>query len=77
MDAQVYYAAVYEDENEDIRLTSSRAIAVLAVRDSIKEAEEVCEEAIKYVNGEVYHRCDVATEELLNEKLEHMKEVKS
>lgn len=77
LDAQVYYAAVYEDENEDIRLTSSRAIAVLAVKDTINEAEQVCEEAIQYIKGEVYHREDVATEALLNEKLEHMKEVKS
>ncbi|MBE6488628.1 MAG: phosphoribosylamine--glycine ligase [Methanosphaera stadtmanae] len=77
LDAEVYYAAVYEDDNQEVHLTSSRAIAVLAVRDSIKEAEIACEEAIKYIKGEVYHRSDVATEELLNDKIEHMKEVKS
>ncbi|WP_455646097.1 phosphoribosylamine--glycine ligase [Methanosphaera sp.] len=76
-DAQVYYAAVYADDNDDVYLTSSRALAILAVRDTIKEAEEVCEAAMKYVEGEVYHRSDVATEALLNEKMEHMKEVRS
>ncbi len=75
-DAQVCYAAVYLDDNDDIRLTSSRAIAVLAVADTIKEAEGTCENAIGYIKGDVYHRSDVATEELLDEKIEHMKEVK-
>lgn len=76
LDAEVYYAAVYSDENDDIKLTSSRAIAVLAVRDTISESEKACEEAINYINGEVYHRRDVATETLLNEKIEHMKEIR-
>ena len=76
LDAEVYYAAVYSDENDDIKLTSSRAIAVLAVRDTISESEKACEEAISYINGEVYHRRDVATEALLNEKIEHMKEIR-
>ena len=75
--AQIYYAAVYQDDNDDIRLTSSRAIGVLAVDDSIEEAEKTCEKAISYIEGEVYHRSDVATTKLLNEKIEHMKEVKS
>lgn len=77
LDAQVYYAAVYQDDNEDIRLTSSRAIGVLAVRDTIEEAEIACEEAIQYIEGEVYHRSDVATDKLLNEKIKHMEEVRS
>ena len=74
--AQVFYAAVYQDMDDSIKLTSSRALGVLAVKDSIKEAEKICEEAIKYVKGEVYHRNDVATEELLNEKIKHMEEVR-
>lgn len=76
LDAQVYYAAVYQDENDDIKLTSSRAIGVLAVRNTIEEAEQACEEAIKFIQGDIYHRRDVATKELLNEKIEHMKKVR-
>ncbi len=77
MDAQVYYAAVYQDDNDDVRLTSSRALGVLAVRDTIEEAEKVCEEAIQYITGDIYHRSDVATEKLLNEKIKHMEEVRN
>lgn len=77
LDAEVYYAAVYQDDNDDVRLTSSRALGVLAVRDTIEEAEIACEEAIKYINGDIYHRSDVATEKLLNEKIKHMEEVRS
>lgn len=76
LDAEVYYAAVYQDENNDIKLTSSRALGVLAVRDTIEEAEKACEQAIQYIKGEIYHRSDVATQELLNEKIKHMKEVR-
>ena len=75
-DAKVFYAAVYADENDDVRLTSSRALGVLATGDTIAEAEAKCEKAIEYIDGEVYHRSDVATEDLLNEKIEHMKQVK-
>lgn len=77
LDAQVYYAAVYQDDNDDVRLTSSRALGVLAVRDTIEEAEKVCEEAIQYITGDIYHRRDVATEKLLNEKIKHMEEVRN
>ena len=76
LDADVFYAAVYQDDDDSIKLTSSRALAVLAVRDTINEAEIAAEEAIQYVSGEVYHRSDVATESLINEKLKHMEEVK-
>ena len=38
LDAEVYYAAVYQDDNDDVRLTSSRALGVLAVRDTIEDA---------------------------------------
>ena len=75
--AEVYYAAVYQDDDDNIRLTSSRAIGVLAIRDSIDEAEQACEEAIKFIDGDIYHRSDVATAKLLEEKMEHMKEVRS
>lgn len=76
LDACVYYAAVYQDDDDSIKLTSSRALGILAIRDSINEAEKVCEEAIEHVKGAIYHRSDVATEELLNEKIEHMKQIK-
>ena len=51
-------------------------MAVLAIRDTIDEAEAACEEAIGFIDGEVYHRSDVATKALLDEKMEHMKNVR-
>jgi len=33
LDAQVYYAAVYQDENDDLKLTSSSALGVLASKE--------------------------------------------
>lgn len=75
LDAELYYASVYEDE-EGVKLTSSRALAVLAVRDTLEEAEQAAEQACNYITGEIYHRSDVATTALIQEKIDHMKEVK-
>ena len=49
----------------------------LSLASKVEEAENACEEAIKYINGDIYHRSDVATEKLLNEKIKHMEEVRS
>lgn len=76
LDVKVFYAAVYADDDENVHLTGSRALGILAMRDTIEEAEVACEEAIEYINGEIYHRSDVATQKLLDEKVKHMNEVK-
>ncbi|MDO5851552.1 MAG: phosphoribosylamine--glycine ligase [Methanobacteriaceae archaeon] len=71
---EVYYAAVYEDD-EGIKLTSSRALGVIATADTISEAESICEDCMKYITGNIYHRSDIATKKSLAEKQENMKKV--
>lgn len=73
--AKVFYAAVNEEE-DGIHLSGSRALGVVAQGDSISEAEEIAEKACSHIKGNVYHRRDVGTKELIEKRVEHMREIK-
>lgn len=72
---KVFYAAVNQD-NDGIRLSSSRALGIVAQGNSIKEAEKIAEESCKFVKGNVYHRSDVGTDSLIEKRIEHMKSLR-
>ena len=74
MGAKVFYAAV-SAEDDGIHLSGSRALGIVASGDSIEEAEKIAEKACEFVKGNVYHRRDVGTTELVNKRVEHMKEI--
>lgn len=74
INAKVFYAAVNQ-EDDGIHLSSSRALGIVASGNSINEAEKIAEEACNYIKGNVYHRKDVGTEELVNLRVKHMKEI--
>lgn len=71
----VYYAAVNQKNNE-IYSSSSRALALVSVGESISEAEEVCEDSTQYVKGDVYHRRDVGTKDLIERRIKNMQRLK-
>ena len=73
--AQVYYAAVNEKEGK-CTSSSSRALGVVSVGETIEEAEKICENATKYVKGDIYHRRDVGTYDLIQKRINHMEELK-
>lgn len=73
--AQVYYAAVNEKDGK-VYSSSSRALGIVSVGETIEEAEKICENATKYVKGDVYHRRDVGTAELIQKRINHMEELK-
>ncbi len=75
-DLRVYYAAVRE-EHGDIRLTGSRAIAVVAVADALATAGEMVEAAIGRVHGPVTHRRDIGTAELIQRRVQHMEQLRA
>ena len=74
MGAKVFYAAVSK-EDDGIHLSGSRALGIVARGESIEEAEKIAEKACEFVKGNVYHRRDVGTTELVNKRVEHMKEI--
>jgi phosphoribosylamine--glycine ligase len=70
----VYYAAVNQKDNK-IYTSSSRALALVSVGDTISEAEQICETSTQFVDGDVYHRRDVGTSELIEKRVKHMNEL--
>ena len=72
--AKVFYAAV-SAEDDGIHLSGSRALGIVASGDSIEEAEKIAEKACEFVKGNVYHRSDVGTPEIVLKRVNHMKEI--
>ena len=73
--ALVYYAAVNQKDNK-IYTSASRALGLVGIGDTIAEAEEICENVAGYVKGDIYHRRDVGTAELIQKRIKHMDEIR-
>lgn len=73
--AIVYYAAVNQ-EDDKICTSSSRALALVGIGETIDEAEKICENVTAYVKGDVYHRSDIGTPELIEKRMKHMEKVR-
>ncbi|HNX47487.1 MAG TPA: phosphoribosylamine--glycine ligase [Methanomassiliicoccales archaeon] len=74
--ARLYYAAV--DEKDGMVLTtSSRTLGVVGMADSIEEAEAICEDGLKHVQGEIFVRHDIGKRELVRRRVEHMQQVRN
>ena len=71
----VYYAAVNQQDGQ-VYTTSSRALALVTTGDSIEDAEKRCEMATQHVKGNLFHRKDVGTEQLIQKRIMHMKEIR-
>ena len=56
--AQVFFAKVDRVENQ-LLTTTSRAIAILGIADSVSGAESMVEQALEYVEGDFYVRHDI------------------
>jgi phosphoribosylamine--glycine ligase len=69
--AKFYYASVYR-EDEKIFTTTSRAIGVLGIANSLEEAEKIAESGVYCVEGKLFHRKDVGTRKLLQKRINHM-----
>ncbi|MDP4011774.1 MAG: phosphoribosylamine--glycine ligase [Candidatus Roizmanbacteria bacterium] len=72
---KVYFASV--DEKEDgLYLAGSRAVAVVGIGDDVSAAEKLAEEGVNLIKGPVFHRKDIGTKELIESKVEMMKEIR-
>ena len=71
-DDGLFYASVNSD-NDKIILAGSRAVAVVAVANSISKAEEVAEKEISCIKGPLFHRKDIGKDFLIQRRVEHMR----
>ena len=73
--ARLYYSSV--DKKEDgLYLSSSRAIGIVGIADTLKEAHKITEEGVKAVQGPVAYRTDIGTEALIQKRINHMKKIR-
>ncbi|AEI35361.1 phosphoribosylaminoimidazolesuccinocarboxamide synthase [Francisella salina] len=70
-DVEIFLGAVDFRDGKLIG-TGSRAIAVLGLGDTIAEAEQKAENAVKNIYGKLFHRPDIGTKELINKRIKHM-----
>jgi phosphoribosylamine--glycine ligase len=57
--SELYYASVYEDKGV-IRTTGSRAIALLGIDNTVKEARNKVYNDVSKISGRLHFRTDIA-----------------
>ena len=74
--AELFYASVDEKDHR-ILTTTSRALAVVGIADSIAKADAVCEAGLRCVKGDVYVRHDIGTQRSTETKIQRMKRLRA
>ena len=74
-DALLFYSSVYEKDNK-VFTTGSRALAVLGIGGTIREAEKRAESGLSGLKGHLYSRHDIGTDELIKKRILHMEELR-
>jgi phosphoribosylamine--glycine ligase len=73
--AELYYSSVNEVKPGEIITTTSRSIAVVGIAKNPDEAETIAEKATSHIEGPLFHRTDVGTKELIQKRIDHLKEL--
>jgi phosphoribosylamine--glycine ligase len=74
--ATVFYASVDEQEG-DILTTPSRSLAIVGTGDTITQAEGDVENALSTFDGTLRVRHDIGTEEAIQQRITHMRNLRS
>jgi phosphoribosylamine--glycine ligase len=71
-EVKIYYSSV--DKRQDgLYMTTSRAVGIVGIADSVSTAEKMAENAISSIEGPVDHRSDIGTAQLIEKRIAHMK----
>ena len=70
----VYYGAV-NYENNELKMTGSRALSIVGIGSTLSEAEQKAQTAIETVKGEIFYRKDIGTPALIQKRVNHMKQL--
>jgi phosphoribosylamine--glycine ligase len=76
IDAALFYASV-DDRDGTIVTTTSRALAVLGVAETIESAEQQAERALQHIQGDVFARHDIGKRELVQSRIDHMERIRN
>ncbi|WP_297421021.1 phosphoribosylamine--glycine ligase [Thermococcus sp.] len=69
--ARLYYASI----DENFTLLGSRAIAVVGIAGTLREAEGIAKSAVPHIRGELFYREDVGTKESIEKRIRIMREL--
>lgn len=73
--ARLYYSSV--DKKEDgLYLSSSRAIGIVGIAETLAAARQIAEEGVKAVKGHVAYREDIGTDALIQKRIDHMQAIR-
>lgn len=73
--ARLYYSSV--DKKEDgLYLSSSRAIGIVGIADTLEEASNITAEGVKAIKGQVAYREDIGTDTLIQKRIDHMNKIR-
>ncbi len=75
-EAKVYYSSV-DARSDGLYMTSSRAIGMVGIAETLEEAERIAEKGCLAVTGPVDHRPDIGTRELIEKRIRHMEKLRS
>jgi len=73
---RVFYASV-DIKDGQVVTTTSRAVGVLGISDTIESAERVAEASTGFVAGPLRHRRDIGTAALVQKRIDHVKSLAS
>lgn len=74
--SELFYASVNK-QNSFVHTTSSRSLAVVGIADDLANAENICEKALDYIQGDhIFIRHDIGTPELIEKRVTHMNKLR-
>jgi phosphoribosylamine--glycine ligase len=75
INATLFYASV-DERDGSIVTTTSRSLAVLGMAETIDDAEQQAEQALRFIKGDVFSRHDIGKRELVQSRIEHMRHIR-
>lgn len=73
--ARLYYSSV-DKKDDGLYMTTSRALGIVGMADTLAAAEKIAEAAVSAISGPVAHRPDIGTAALIDKRIQHMRRVR-
>ena len=73
--ARLYYSSV-DRRPDGLYLSTSRAVGIVGIAETLAEAERIAEKSVSAIRGPVDHRPDIGTDELIQKRIDHMKNIR-
>lgn len=74
--ARIFFGDINEDADGSLSLGSSRTAGIVGIGNTLAEAEKVAQKICSEVQGPVRFRSDVGTEQLIQQRIEMMKDLR-